>query len=372
MDLRPVFKFAALLIALLSTLALSGCWNSLELNRTAMVSGVSIDLGDRNLLEFGINILSGRNAQNTVFTVRADSLLNASRNLIQVVKRRPVYTHTEAWIFGERLARDHFVPVISLLQRDDMLRPRAYMFITTEPPNAILQASPVYKGTGSAELFEISKEAKYSSVYIPMRIEDFFEQIEGPTHTAFIPMVTLNKQQGKNITNVSGTAIIAKGKMVGALNQEETMGLLWLVNEFQGGFITIHNPHTVGNISAELSNGKANIRPTLKNGVLHVDVSIRVDAVLDDYPSTHKLTRRRIGELQDQFSYEIQKQVQETLQKLQKKYKTDVTAIGTLTYRRFPKQWNQVRDNWDTIFSKADISVSVYTKLINTSMSKEA
>lgn len=315
---------------------------------------------------------SSGNLRNKVITLRANSFFEASRNLIRLIKRRLVYTHTDAWIFGKRLSRsDKFLPVLTVLQRDQIMRPRSYMFITKEPPTNILEAMPIYDELVPAELFTASKNFKFSTMFLPVRVEDFFDRIEGPLRTAVLPIITLHEEEKQTLAELLGTAIINKDKMVGELNQKETFGFLWLIDELQNGIITIQDEHSKGEISAKLQGGKTAITPILKDGKLRADITIHTDAIISDYPSEVTMTKERIKDLEREVSAEINKNVKHTLVKLQKEYKTDATNIGKLTYRKFPKEWHRVKDHWNKVFTNAEISVTVHTTIINTGMSEE-
>ncbi|HEX7055894.1 MAG TPA: Ger(x)C family spore germination protein [Bacilli bacterium] len=381
--LRNIGKLACM-IAVIALVP--GCWDNLEFNRGAMVMGAGLDRGEHGLLEVGVNIFTGSGQSsnqsqtggaagsqtNAYISTRADTLAAAIENITQSIKRQLVFTHAEVWLFGEKLARANFVPVVAALRREQMIRPRSYILITDTSPATVLKSTPIFKETVSSDIFGAVNDVRYSPAFIPVMIEDFFEQIDGPVQNAFLPVVSMHDEQGQQISEVSGTAVIKNNKMVGTLNADETFGLSWLLNRFRGGTISVQSPYGKSKISVELFAGKANIKPVLNHHALHVDIAIRAKASLSDFPDAEQLTEARIEELQDAVSSRIKQLVERSLSKLQKQYRADITDIGIKIYRRYPQQWHELKRDWDSIFAAATATVSVQTIISNAGMTNRS
>src|SRR5699024_6946234 len=130
--------------------------------------------------------------------------------------------------------------------------------------------------------------------------------IEGPVPNAYIPIIYLDENNKEELTVIDGTAVIKKDRMVGELDKLETAGLNLLLNNVKGGSIQVN---------------------------------------LDDAED-------------EKVSIEISK-----LKKLQQEYQTDITKIGTETYKKYPKEWHRIHSDWDEIFANANVTIDVQTNI---------
>lgn len=349
----------------------SGCWDSIELDKSTMVTGVGLGLEEDKIV-FSIETLTPTSEASSlketggshiVLSKNVDTLLEGSRELIRITKRRVFFSHAQAWIIQDELAsKQNLSLLLDVLKREQMLRLNSYIFITGGKPADILNSSPLYNNVSSVELVSGLEQIQFTSDYPAVKARQLFKWLMGPTGNGFLPIVETVNQGGKTLTEITGTAILKDGKLVGTLSPHESSGFLWLVQEAKGGYITLKLNQ--GKSSVEIYQGKTDINPTLEGENLSVNVNIKVNATLSgqiltiDEPIDQWMIK--IGNMASQ---NIKQHVEAALTKLQKEFKTDATSIGVETYRRQPQAFRKVQDRWDEIFSNAKINVKAHVAM---------
>lgn len=369
------------LIALSILICLAGCWNNQELDDVVLVQGVGLSkTGDESKpqIKLAVEIIkpSGQSGHTTgnagdqgsgnhiVLEHEANTTLEGARELISYAKRRLHFEHNRVYIINDELAKEeNFSRVLDLVRRDRILRLNSYLFMTEEDPIDILSTPTLYENLTSNELVSALDQTKYASEFSPIMVREYFKKIEGPIQSAYIPMIKTQKNGEQEITLIEGTAVIDDGKMVGKLNEDETVGLNYLLDQVKGGSITVTREKRE-RISLEIKNAKTKTIPHLNERQLKVDIETTIEGTLADNMTPYDVNEAFFKSIEKKVSERVEKDMRETLNKLQA-LKADITNIGIRTYQESPTKWHDVKSEWDNIFANADISIHVDTNIIH-------
>ncbi|VEF46145.1 spore germination protein KC [Bacillus freudenreichii] len=368
-------------IILCSLLLLTGCWNSQELDNVALVHGVGLDKSD-DRLNVSVEIIKPTNqqggqgngqgnGQHIVLEKKADTLLEGARGLIRYAKRRLEFGHARVWLIGEKLAHEDFVHVLDVIRRDQMLRLNSYLFITNENPSDILNTSTLYENLTAIEIASALEQTQFASDYAPITLREFYKLLEGSISNAYVPMISIKKVDGQTVTSIDGTAVIKNNKMVGQLNAKETTGLNWLLDHVEGGSITV-SLNEKEKVSLEINKAKTKTKTNLSEKNLHVDIQTKIEGTLADNVTSKKINRRFFKDIEKKISRHVENDIRSTLKKLQQELKTDITEIGPETYRTYPKQWQNIRSEWNDIFANAEVSIHIDANFTHEGLIKES
>ena len=373
-------KYSAIVIVALLIL-LTGCWSSMEIDQTVLVHGAGIDKAEEKI-RFSVELVKpgsqdipegeGQGSSKHIILEKdADTMLDAARDLITDAKRRLDFGHTDVWIIGEQLAKEDFIHTLDAIRRDQMLRLNSYLFVSHDSPADILRTPTLYEGLTSIELVTALDQTQFSGEYAPIKLRKFFKIVEGPIPNAYIPIISIQKENEQEITTIGGTAVIRDHKMVGQLDLNETAGLNWLLNQVKGGSISVAVDNNE-KISLEISSAKTTIEPYLRGHELEADVHIQVEGTLADNMTTKKVNKSFFKRIEKQVSQYIEETIRTTLNKLQQDLKADITDIGPETHRKYPKRWQTIQANWNDVFAAADISISVDTNFTHPGLINES
>lgn len=367
------------LILLISLISLTGCWNNQELDNIVLVQGVGLSKGSiesKQQIKLAVEIIkpSRQNGQSTgetggqetgsqiVLEHEANTTLEGARELISYAKRRLHFDHTRVYIINDDLAKEEdFARILDTVRRDRMLRLNSYLFISEEDPIDILSTPTLYDNLTSNELVSALDQTKFIAEFAPIMVREYFKKLEGPIPNAYIPMIRTVRNGDQVITQLQGTAIIQSGRMVGKLNEKETEGLNFLLDQVKGGSVTVTlNEAGTERASLEIKKAKTEVKPLLNGHQLSVEINAMLEGTLADNTTLFDVDEAFLKKVERKVSEQVKEEMRVTLDTLQK-LKSDITDIGIRTYQEYPKQWRQVSANWETIFENAEISINVET-----------
>ncbi|SFE73324.1 Ger(x)C family spore germination protein [Alteribacillus iranensis] len=370
---------------------LTACWNNQEIDDSLFVLGVGLNKEEDKIVMTTESIKptstessgapqgGGDGGSNVILQKEADTLLNGAREFIRYAKRRLYFAHTRTWILGEELARDdHFMQHLDILRRNEMLRLNSYFFITPHDPLDILNTATLYSDLSSLEIISALDQTEFIAEYTVVKMREFYKQMEGPVHNAYLPIITLKENAGQNITSLEGTAVIKNDKMVGALNIHQTVGLNILLDNVNGGSITVPIQEEEGEkASINIKSTKATMTPTLEGKQLKVNIDTTIRGIVGDNISGHRITRDFTKRIEDKTAQHMKKTMESVITVLQDELKTDIMNLGLETYRKYPEEWNShLKNNWEDVFANADVNVQVHADishrgLINDNVDRE-
>ena len=269
-----------------SILFLSGCWDRVEVNNLAIVTGTAIDKSDDNQIELSIQIFVPKSVgsgggqagaseggkMTSTASQTGENMADALSKLQGKLPRKIFWGQCKVFIFGEDLAKQGIQEQMDFLLRDPEPRGRAYVYVSEGKAKKILQLAPNLERYSA----EVSREISNNRIGLQVTIQDIDEMLTDSANAAALPYVKIKAQQqseGKPIkyVHIDGTAIFHKDQMVGTLTESETRGILWLRNEIKG--------YTV-NVTVEDAEGLVSLNP----------VSARVDLIPQIHDEKWKMT----------------------------------------------------------------------------------
>lgn len=362
-------------------LFLTGCWSSQDVSESAFVQGIGFDKAG-NEIKVTAEIIkptggeSGQtggqsSGQHIILEIKADTLIEAARELIRTAKRRLYFGHTNVFIIGEELAREKNFPLaLDAIRRDQMLRLNSYLFISDIDPSEIFHAPTLYENLSSTELVSVLEQTKFISEYTPVNIFEFFRFLNDHHLNAFIPIISVQDSFDQKVSTLTGLAVIKDNKMVGKLNIKESTGLSWLLNQVKGGTITVSLSEQE-RASLEVTNAKTKIVPYMEGNQLKVDIQTDIEGTLADNITREKLNEEFLKKLEKKVSQEAQGLMLSSIKKLQE-LKTDITDFELNMYRRDPKEWKKVQSEWEDIFAHAEIKIDVKANITHQGLTYES
>jgi len=365
-------KYKRLLIILILIL-LSGCWDSVELDESIMVVGIGISKGNEDEYKIVVEAVapselnpneSELQGKSILLETSSETLFDAAREIIRVAKRRLFFTHAEVWVIHSDLAsNEDMLQFLDILRREQMLRLNSYLFISEDLPKDIFTTEYTFSNILSEELISGLEYAQYVSDYPTVRARDYFKRSLGPLGTSYLPIIKIIEQGGESLSQLTGAAIFKEGQLIGRLSPKESFGLMWINDEVKGGNITIGVEQTKA--SFKLIRSDTRLTTKLNGNHLTVHVDVEAEGKLADQHMYIDSINKWIHKFEKGIEQKIKKDIDLTLNKLQKEFKTDSTNIGIEAYRKQPHLFNEVKENWDDVFAEATIHVKVNTKVVN-------
>lgn len=374
---------------------LSGCWDVVELNKRAIVSGIGVDWKEEEkeyLVSFQTVIadeISGKAGRGatpiSVYKASGKSVVEAMRNASRKVPRIISLAHTGLIIISDRVAREGIIDLFDYLDRDSDIRLNAEVLISTQGQTAedvVSALTPIGKITAFALEQKIDLTSGQLGENFRIEVDDVIRglltpgggpvvngvMIEGSAENAS-KMETLKNAKAEGLAVISQMAVFKGDRLVSWLNADESRGTVWIRNKMKITPIHLKLPDQDGEISLEVMRSKTRLRADLQdpaNPIIHIHVepnfSIReVNSAIDlRNPATMKL-------LEDAASKEIIR-IMELAVRKSKEVNSDILGFGQAVERSDPSAWRKMKNRWDQRFPRVQVKYHVRPVIRNSQM----
>lgn len=360
----------------------SGCWSSININDTAICSGLGVDITDTGKISVMVQMNKPVNPQSPTgslsqgqFIVASgvgDTITEATRKTILTIPRVPIWPHADMFIIGEKMAKSDLSIILDFMFRNRNVRKNSYALVahnasvgkiyTSDCPMALCSARGILK--------ILHLQEKNLGIYQSVTIKDFIVTATTPGIDPFLPMVTVRKDlKDKNILTLDGTAVFRDKKMVGILDEIESRGLYWLTTRTPGSTICVtlaDEPDTKISLKAIQVNSK--IRPQLKDDNLSISIWCKVRFNISEIVGIcNEQDPKFIAQVEKAANKEIEKQISLSIAKGQQ-VNSDFLGFGRYIYRYKPKYWQEIADDWDKIYPNVATNIEVESTLYRSNL----
>jgi spore germination protein KC len=298
------FKLLVIFILLFSSISLTGCWGSKELDEAGYVMALGLDASpDQDLIVSviidnpGVTSGTGKDeptifpGQMRVFTVEAPTLFSGLNLMNTVLENQIELSHTKMVIFGENLARRDIEPYMDALTRWRKFRRTFYIAVAQGEARRVIESIVPPAGLNGAKFLETMFTSQQYTGYTPEnQLLIFYNalkakgadpiaaliaprtnkyELAADTENRMFPGTTDFKTDSGDPGNYTagnppvsgngslqflGTAVFRRGQMVEKLTGNETMALKMIRGELTRAFISIPDPEVSGKtMQVELS-----------------------------------------------------------------------------------------------------------------------
>jgi spore germination protein KC len=375
------------LIILILTPLLGGCWNQRELTDLAIVMGMGIDKGTNGKkydVTFQVVVPSnvtafsggggGQGPPVVTYKTSGNTITEAARLAKRDIPRVLYFAHTNILLISEELAKEGILDILDSLDRDPEFRTTTNMIVVKNGQagdlNSILtnlDKLPVNKFT---KTLEATHERLGESFKIS--VDDVLSGIVSAGKEAMMSGFKLvgKAEKGTSTENINttkpkamivsdGLAVFRKGKLAGWLTDEKARGALWVLKEMKGTYIDFDLKGKKDAVSVTPYLADTDVKVSVKNGepfaAIKTETIFRLSEVniatdLMDPQNTEVFEKKAAEKIKNEIESAI-RQVQE--------YKADIFGFGESLHRSNPAYWKKVKKNWPQQFAEMDFEVKV-------------
>ncbi|WP_158454056.1 Ger(x)C family spore germination protein [Paenibacillus durus] len=374
-------------------LLLTGCWDSVELNRRAIVAGVAIDKGPspekKYMLSFQVIVAdetTGKNSRGNspvvLYTGTGRSMYEALSSASRQVARFLSLGHIRVIIISEEFAREGIKGIMDTLERESEARLTSLMFVSRGQSAKECMSLMTALGRIPANDL-VGKVENTSSTFgynFRMEVDDIIRGIQVPGGGALMNgvLVSGDKEKGKSnenmkkitpsaILRISGIAAFKGDKLVGWLDNGAAKGLALIQHRLTQSPTVIRKGDEV--IVFNVFQNKLNLK-TIAADPEHPAFIIRVtqQASIKELNGKIDLTnpialRKAEAQLEESTKSDIMEAV-----KMARSMHSDYLGFGEAVERTNPRGWRKVKDHWDDAFARCKVEVEVKAVTQSTEM----
>lgn len=396
--MRVIRRTVSFLVAAAMLIQLTGCWDSVELNRRAIVSGVAIDKGEDPDKPYSVSFqvivadeISGEksrgNSPVVLYTGTGRSMFEALSNASRKVARYLSLGHIRVIVISEEWAREGIKGILDVMERESQSRLTTLIFVSKgQPARESLSVLTVFGRIPSLDLVgKLETTARSFGYNFRMEVDDVVRGVQIPGGGMLINGVevvgsteegssngNLKSIRPKSILLVTGLAAFRGDRLIGWLEGGTARGSALLQHKIRQTPAVVKSEEN-GTIAFNIYENKVKIRAVTGDS-LHPVFRIRVtqQAALKEIENGLDLTKPQIlTALENELEKYTADQVNMAVSRA-KKLNSDYLGFGGVFERTYPKVWKQIRDRWDTVFVRSEIQVEVKAVIRHTDMRTNA
>ncbi|PGN53195.1 spore gernimation protein GerC [Priestia megaterium] len=377
---------------------LTGCWSRTEVNDVAIVLGVALDRGENGKTRLALQIAipkalgsagsagqsSGGPKSTMMVSAEGETVMEAYRIIQGKLPREVFFAHSRVIIVGQKLARDGVSPILDFFSRHRQAHLRSYLLFTKGNAIDLLKANPQLESVIAEQI----REQEKTGVGLQVRVREFLKRMltegEEPAAAQISPLpleATRENETGgstasQSTPSLNGAAVFQGDQLTGWLNEKEMRGVLWIRNELESGILTVTIPteKDAGKVGAQILKGSTHIKPIFHKDKVKVRIDTYGEVEIFENTSTLDLSDpKAINTLQSVLEKDVKKRIQSTLDKTQKKLKSDIFGFGQAVYRTNPKRWeNTYKKRWSEIFPNLEVEINSHITVSSTGFSTKS
>ncbi len=383
-------KTLVLLAFFLAAPALAGCsfpaQYPIEDVQNILVAGLDTD-GEDIVLSALVDTISpgGESGKEQIgyklYVEKGKTVFEAKRNFHTYTDKRLSLYHTKYIVIGEEAARDGIDRLLAYFCEDNESR-LLFRLVVAKGMTAkdfLQQANSEqnslagyldtlfeeYSRTGkSREIhlinYVIYREMPWQSVYIPTA--GIYTNPMEPTDSSGGEATGSGKQDMEKgmLVKLEGFALFDEDRLAGFLDGRGAQGLDIINNDFSSANITVTDK-TGMNAALEIMKSSAKILPDFDS--MSATVKVKVIANLVEYQTDEEVfDAEYIDYLEEQLDTHIKSIIDNSIKTMQE-YRTDAAFIGDTFYHKDPVAWQDIKDDWKSVFAGMDINVEIDSEI---------
>lgn len=383
MKLNRIF----IIFIVLNLFFMTGCWNSREINTLAVTICIGIDKSEDGYLitQQVLNpkgIASEKALEEAPVIVYSDTgkdIFEVFRKITLQSPRKIYNAHLRMIVIGEKIAEEGIKNILDFFSRNYEFRTDFYFVIAkgTTANNVLSILTPLVSIPGM-EMYDSIKTSQ--DIWAPTKTIRIIELMNSINSKGKNPIMTgieitdgsidststdaLKKSNGIKKHKYTTLGILKRDKLVGWLDVDESKGYNYILGDVKSTVGHVYYSEKV-KVTIEVKSVKSKINAYIKNGKPAIDVEIvineNIGAVEGDFDITKLENQKIIEEIGDT---QVKGYCERAINKA-KDLKTDIFGFGDVIYRKHPKYWETIQDNWDNEFSKLQVNVAVKQKIKN-------
>lgn len=386
-------KIIFFIIIIISVNLLVGCWSKKELSDIAITSAIGIDkMEDEYLVtaqiinpsEVAGNKPSDRSEVSTYRTT-GKTIFEALRKLTHSAPRKIYLGHMMILMIGEELAKEGIGEILDFFSRDSEVRTDFYMVIAKDSKATDLLniLTPLERIPGHKIHYALETAEKSWASIKTVQLDELISILVSDGKEAVITSISstgnpesantsdnVKEVDASNIIIVDKIAVLNGDKVVGWLNQDESHGYNAIIGNIKNSVITIPCEKE-GNLAVEILRTKSSIKSKIEDGTPKINIKFEMEANIADVECDTDITSlEEIRKIEKTLENEMKKHIKSSIEKAQS-LESDVFGFGLDIYRKHPKEFKKLKDNWDEEFKNIDVNIDVKAEIKGTGTIKD-
>ena len=355
-------KYLKLVLVIILLIPITGCYNYRELDDLGITTAIGVTK-ENNEYKLIIEVLrtegesdEATEPQYVLFETKGKTIQEALRNTILESSKRLYINHLSLLIIDETLAKEGIHDIMDLFFRDSESRKQFYVLVSKVPINELLNTKTLLTNINSKSIFERMKtNDDYLNNVVTITFSKLLTKYVNPNKELVIPSITLEEN---NITEenekriiLSDTAIFKDDKLIGYLNNDETLYYNLIEDEVDDTVISIEDNDKYSSVEMNFNNTIIDVN--------NKDINIRIEMFGNIAEMNYDIdltNPNSITYLEKLYENYLNIEISKIIHKVINEYDTDIFGFKDLIYKNDFK-------NFNTNIKLKDLNIIVDTKI---------
>lgn len=372
-NIKKVFLIFSCLIFLV------GCWDYKNMDEINIVSGIAIDKNpENNNYDLTIEVIDiysmSEGSQQKCIYIKCSgmTIFQALNDCEKKIYNNLYYGGMRAIIISEEIAQKEGILNIieSFLRKEDIRETISITISQEETASDILTAKGIDSNNISYKIDKLVEENEKSAIVSNhSTLYDTFNSIVNEKKEVYLPAFHLTKYDNdgeeEDVIELNGLALFKKDKLIGYLDQKETLYFNIMGSNNVTGSISLYsNDPEIESLSFEIYDCRNNKKITFENGKLNVKVDIKVQMKISEIIGEFdEISVETIDSMKEETALFIENRIYDVLSKVQKEHKVDSFGFQDHFYKKHYYIWKTIDQDWEQILQDANIDINVDVKI---------
>lgn len=379
-------KVIKVAIPLIMSLILTGCWDSVEIDRKAFVSAIGVDVGEEVNLN-GDKALSNENekiddlklvritysfpdirnmdtqkgtTEKLSLTIDGYSLSDAYIKAINKTSRNLHFGHSKLLIIGEKFFEhpglvNEFMDYIA---RTPSINRAMAVAVSEDKAEDLLALKPMMEDGIDNYIISLLGNSSTFGNFKPVSVTKYIEMIKNDG----IAILPLFSKSGDNDATLKGGIIIDNFNVKEKLSIKE-MDNLQILKSNIGACkkVIVKDNHPIDYYIKEV---RTKLKPELTNNQLNINYIVETKGDLSGYYSNgESLNDVDINAIEEELNKAIGNELLDTTQYIRDEIRLDILGIRENLEKYHPMLWENIKEQWPNAFYNSKFSITVSTSI---------
>lgn len=366
-----------LVVVLLLSMGLTGCWDSTEPERMLYIHGIGVDYRDEQyevytqIIDF-VNTAksdqpSREKVQAEVGRATGKTMDEAFFKLYHSIDQKVFWGHFSYLILSEEVLKQGKVnPIIDSFIRYRETRYQIWVYTTKDSVEDVLLITPTLnKAITLSKLGDPMNSFKQESYIEPINFRKLIIGLNEPSHEVSIPYVSIKKnwetvEGSDEASSLKGVGIITPNQFKGFIEGDKARGMQWMSKETLRGEITAKFEGDEENyVTVVVDKVKQSVEPVVNDGEVVFDILVTANVIISLIQGDVPYDEMKKG-IEKQIEKEILDTYKEALEK-----DIDIYRLSEKLYRSNLKEWKKRENKGKIELSEESIDVKVEVQKVD-------
>lgn len=361
---------------------LCGCGNYRELNEMSIITAVAVDKSDDDY-KVSFLIANSQKAQTSpkegesqtaVYSAKGKSMIRAFKKIDEKSPKKIYFGHINVVIISEDVAKEGFLEIADILFRFPETRKQFYVAQARncDAKDILKIVSPLesFPSQGIATLLKSTNYTQSSTADIDYA--SFINQIIEIGRDPILPAISISgsKKKGSSEKNLettepdgylklNGIAVYKDDKFTKYVNFNKGSSINIINNNIKELKVTFN--YRNDDVGFSTNKVKTKVKVKSKNTI---DISVSGSGFISQIDSKTNLEKTKvIKKLEKKLNKKIKSDLKKTILEMQEN-ETDVFGFGNKIYKKYPKEYDKIKNHWDDkYFKQLNINIKVNMKI---------